>query len=89
MKEFPPLNEAQQVALEQLTTLIGADGINHMASKGVDAFFARLNGYMQFKATLVGQVRTKLRHPDARLHLTRNLRLVPTCECNTFLWVRR
>ena len=60
MDDFPPLNEAQQVALENLTTLIGADGINHMASKGVDAFLARLNGYMQFEATLVGQVRDQI-----------------------------
>ena len=60
MEEFPPLNEAQQVALEKLTTLIGADGINHMASKGVDAFLARLNGYMQFEATLVGQVQDQI-----------------------------
>ena len=44
MDDFPPLNEAQQVALEKLSTLIGADGINHMASQGVDAFLARLNG---------------------------------------------
>ena len=54
MDEFPPLTEAQQVALEKITSLIGADGIHHMASQGVDAFLARLNGYMRFEATLVG-----------------------------------
>ena len=60
MDDFLPLNEAQLVALEKLTTLIGADGVNHMASKGVDAFLARLNGYMQFEATLVGQVQDQI-----------------------------
>ena len=60
LDEFPPLTEAQQVVLEKLTTLIGADGINHLASKGVDAFLARLNGYMQFESTLVRQVQDQI-----------------------------
>ena len=56
MDDFIVLNETQQVALDKLTTLIDADGINHMASQGVDVFLARVEGYMQFEALLVGQV---------------------------------
>lgn len=54
MDKFPALNEARQVALDKLTTFIGADGISHIASHDVAIFLARLEGYLQFEATLVG-----------------------------------
>lgn len=76
MDEFFPLNEAQQVAVDKLTTLIG--GINHIASQGMDVFLAYLEGYMQFETTLVERFKTKSRHPGLRPHLTQSPWLVPT-----------
>lgn len=77
MEEFPPSNEAQQVALEKLTTLIGADGINRIASQGVDALLSRLNGYMQFDATLVGQFQDQIASSRLTPVPKQSQRLVP------------
>ena len=50
------LSEAQRLALEKLTALVGVDQVDQIVAQGPDVLIARLEAFMRFEATLIGQV---------------------------------
>ena len=51
-------SEAQRLALDQLRALIGVEKIDHIvAKKGPKVLNARLEAFLLFETTLIGQVR--------------------------------
>ena len=56
MEDFPRLSEAQRVALEKLKELMGADQVDHIMAQGPEALSARLDAFMRYESTLIGQI---------------------------------
>ena len=56
MESLAHLSEAQRLALDKLTALIGVDQIDQIMAQGPDVLIARLEAFMRFEATLIGQV---------------------------------
>ena len=56
MKNFPRLSEAQRVALEKLKELMGADQVDHIMVQGPEALSARLDAFLRYESTLIGQI---------------------------------
>ena len=56
MEDLSYLSEAQRLALDKLTALVGIDHINHIVTQGREELQARLDAFMRYEATLIGQV---------------------------------
>ena len=56
MEDLSYLSEAQRLALDKLTALVGIDQINHIVAQGPEELQARLEAFMRYEATLIGQV---------------------------------
>ena len=54
------LSQAQQAALAKLSALLGAEHIDLLISQGPEVLTARINAFMQYEATLIGQVQVQL-----------------------------
>ena len=54
------LSQAQQAALAKLSALLGAEHIDLLISQGPEVLTARINAFMQYEATLIGQVQDQL-----------------------------
>ena len=50
------LSQAQRLALNKLRASIGADQIDHIVAQGPEVLNARLEAFIRFEATLIGQV---------------------------------
>ena len=50
------LSEAQRLALDKLTALVGVDQVDQIVAQGPGVLTARLEAFMRFEATLIGQV---------------------------------
>ena len=53
MEDLSHLSEA---ALDKLTALVGIDKINHILAQGLEELQARLEAFMRYEATLLGQI---------------------------------
>ena len=60
MEKVAHLSEAQRLALDKLKALVGVDQIDHIVAQGLEVLKARLDAFMQFEATLIGQVHDHL-----------------------------
>ena len=60
MENFTPLSEAQQVALDKLTASLGPEYVEFLVSQGPDVLHARLEGFLQYEASLIGQVQDQV-----------------------------
>ena len=60
MESLDHLSQAQRLALDKLRALIGVEQINHVVVQGPKVLNARLGAFMQFEATLIGQVHDKV-----------------------------
>ena len=56
MEDLSHLSEAQRLALDKITALVRIDQINHIVGKGLRELQARLEAFMRYEATLIGQV---------------------------------
>ena len=56
MEDLSHLSEAQRLALDKLTALVRINQINHIVTQGSDELNARLDTFMRYEATLIGQV---------------------------------
>ena len=56
MERLAYLFKAQRLALNKLRALIGIEQIDHIVAQGPKVFNARLEAFIQFEATLIGQV---------------------------------
>ena len=56
MESLAHLSQAQRFALDKIRALIGVEQINHIVAQGPEVLNARLEAFMQFEATLIGQV---------------------------------
>ena len=56
MDRLAYLFKAQRLALNKLRALIGIEQIDHIVAQGPKVFNARLEAFIQFEATLIGQV---------------------------------
>ena len=56
MEDLSHLSEAQRLALDKLTALVGIDKINHILAQGLEELQARLEAFMRYEATLLGQI---------------------------------
>uniref|UniRef100_M4BJG2 Uncharacterized protein n=1 Tax=Hyaloperonospora arabidopsidis (strain Emoy2) TaxID=559515 RepID=M4BJG2_HYAAE len=54
------LSEAQGLALEKLTVLVGNEQVDLILAQGPDVIRARLDAFIQFESTLIGQVHAHL-----------------------------
>ena len=50
------LSEAQRLALNKVTALMGIDQIDHIVAQGSEVLHSRLEAFMHYEATLIGQV---------------------------------
>ena len=50
------LSETQGLALEKLRVLVGNEQVSIILAQGLDVIRARLDAFMQFEFTLIGQV---------------------------------
>ena len=56
MEDIYHLYEAQRLALDKLTALVGIKQINHIVAQGPEVMQARLEAFMRYEAALFGQV---------------------------------
>ena len=56
MEDLSQLSEAQCLALDKLTALVGIEQINHIVAQDPEELQARLEAFMRYEATLLGQV---------------------------------
>ena len=56
MESLAHLSQAQRLALDKLRALIGDEQIDLIVSQGPKELKARLQAFMKFEATLIGQV---------------------------------
>ena len=50
------LSEAQRLALEKLSALIGSDQVKNIVAQGPEVLLARLDAFVSYEATLLGEV---------------------------------
>ena len=55
MENPTPLPEAQKVALDKLTASLGPAYVEFLASQGPEVLAARVEGFLQYEAFLLGQ----------------------------------
>jgi hypothetical protein len=65
MKQFAHLALNQQDGLKMLMSLIGPDGVAHLASQGPDAVNARLEAFSQYENALLEHVQQKMTEATA------------------------
>jgi hypothetical protein len=65
MKQFAHLALNQQDGLKKLMSLIGPDGVAHLASQGPDAVNARLEAFSQYENALLEHVQQKMTEATA------------------------
>ena len=56
MDSSPELSSAQRAAYEKLKNLFGYEHIDYLISQGPDALIAKLDAFMQYESSLIGQV---------------------------------
>ena len=56
MESLDHISQAQRLALDKLRALIGVEQIDHIVTQGSEVLNTRLEAFMQFEATLIGQV---------------------------------
>ena len=56
MESFPELSDAQRRAYEKLKTLFGLDHIEFITFQGPEVLHSRLEAFMQYEFSLIGQV---------------------------------
>ena len=56
MESLAYVFEAQCLALDKLRALICVEQIDHIVAQGPEVLNTRLEAFMQFEATLIGQV---------------------------------
>ena len=56
MESLAHISQAQRLALDKLRALIGVEQIDHIVTQGSEVLNTRLEAFMQFEATLIGQV---------------------------------
>ena len=56
MENLSHLSEAQRLALDKLTALVGIEQISDIVAQGLEELQARLETFMRYEATLIGQV---------------------------------
>ena len=54
------LSEAQGLALEKLRALVGNEQVDLILAQGPDVIRVRLDAFMQFNSTMIGQVNDHL-----------------------------
>ena len=50
------LSEAHRLALDKLTALVGVVQVDHIVAQAPEVLNARLEAFMRYEATLIGQV---------------------------------
>ena len=55
-----PLSEAQKVALDKLTASLGPAYVEFLVSQGPEVLTARVEGFLQYEASLLGQVQDQM-----------------------------
>uniref|UniRef100_A0AAV1U985 Retrotransposon gag domain-containing protein n=1 Tax=Peronospora matthiolae TaxID=2874970 RepID=A0AAV1U985_9STRA len=60
MENITPLSEAQKVALDKLTASLGPEYVEFLVSQGPEVLNARVESFMQYEATLLGQVQDQI-----------------------------
>ena len=69
MENPTPLSEAQKVVLDKLTASLGPEYVEFLVSQGPEVLNARVEGFLQYEASLLGQVQDQM----ASAMLTRNV----------------
>ena len=54
MEDLFHLSEAQSLALDKLTALVGIDQIDNIVAQGSEVLHARLEPFLRYEAALVG-----------------------------------
>ena len=54
MENLSHLSEAQRLALDKLTALVGIEQISDIVAQGLEELQARLEAFMRYEATLIG-----------------------------------
>ena len=60
METPTPLSEAQNVALDKLTASLGPEYVEFLVSQGPEVLTARVEGFLQYEASLLGQVQDQM-----------------------------
>uniref|UniRef100_M4BVG8 Uncharacterized protein n=1 Tax=Hyaloperonospora arabidopsidis (strain Emoy2) TaxID=559515 RepID=M4BVG8_HYAAE len=55
-----PLSEAQKVALDKLAASLGPEYVEFLVSQGPEVLTARVEGFLQYEASLLGQVQDQM-----------------------------
>ena len=60
MDQSTPLSGTQKVALEKLTVAVGPEYVEFLAAQGPDVLNARVEAFMQYETSLLGQVQNQV-----------------------------
>ena len=60
MENLTLLSEAQKVALDKLTASLGPEYVKFLVSQGPEVLTARVEGFLHYEASLLGQVQDQL-----------------------------
>ena len=60
MEKPTSLSEVQEVALDQLTASLGPEYVEFLVSQGPEVLTARVEGFLQYEASLLGQVQDQM-----------------------------
>ena len=60
METPTPLSDAQKVALDKLTVSLGPEYVEFLVSQGAEVLTARVEGFLQYEASLLGQVQDQM-----------------------------
>ena len=60
MESSTPLSDAQKVALDKLTASLGPEYVEFLVSQGPEVLTARVEGFLQYEASLLGQVQDQM-----------------------------
>ena len=55
-----PLSDAQKVTLDKLTASLGPEYVGFLVSQGPEVLTARVEGFLQYEASLLGQVQDQM-----------------------------